>query len=331
MSHFVFSANPSPFFWLRLCPTGKLGAMTKKCLLGVAAAIAGMGLCDAADPAGFPVRVMLVDGFGNHDWRHTTRLIRDLLQDRKEFRLSVVTAPADPEESAWADWKPDFTSCDVVIQTCNDIQRSGPLWNEAARKSFESFVSSGGGVFVFHSGNNAFPQWDAYNTMIGLGWRDKSFGTAIRIRADGSLERIPPGQGKSTGHGPRTDRTIHRLGDHPIHAGLPRVWMTPLIEVYTFARGPAENLEVLSWAEDPASRERWPIEWTVAFGKGRVYTSTFGHVWKDETDPVDFRCAGFQTLLVRALQWLAKRDVDPAVPADFPTDKAVSLRPLKAR
>lgn len=118
------------------------------------------------------------------------------------------------------------------------------------------------------------------------------------------------------------------MGDHPIHAGLPRVWMTPMIEVYTHARGPARNLEVLSWAADPATGERWPIEWAVRYGKGKVYTSTFGHVWRDETDPVNLRCAGFQTLMARALQWLAGREIDPEVPADFPNAAHTSLRPL---
>jgi hypothetical protein len=36
-----------------------------------------------------------------------------------------------------------------------------------------------------------------------------------------------------------------------------------MIGFYTHARGPANNLTVLSWAEDPATKSRWPIEWTV--------------------------------------------------------------------
>jgi type 1 glutamine amidotransferase len=297
--------------------------------------LAGMFLMAASalggGPSSAPLRVLIVDGFGNHDWQRTTRLIQGILAGHPGFRTAVATAPARADDPGHAAWKPDFSAFDVVIQTCNDINGSGAPWPEQARRDFESFVAKGGGVFVFHSGNNAFPKWDAYNSLIGLGWRDQNSGTAIRIRPDETLERIPPGEGASTGHGARTDRAIHRLGEHPIHAGLPRVWRTPLIEVYTHARGPAENLEVLSWAEDPATGGRWPIEWAVSFGKGRVYTSTFGHVWKDEADPVDMRCAGFQTVLVRALHWLAKQDVLPAVPADFPTASSISLRPLRER
>ena len=281
-----------------------------------------------AEPDKSSLSVLVVDGYGNHDWQRTTKLIQGVLARHGGFAVEVSTVPFRSDDPAYHSWKPAFSRYDVVVQTCNDINGSGPQWPEQARKDFEEWVASGGGLFVFHSGNNAFAGWEAYNEMIGLGWRSRDYGNAIRIGPDGTLEKIPPGAGQPTRHGPRTDREIHRMGDHPIHAGLPRVWMTPLIEVYTHARGPARTLDVLSWAADPATGDRWPIEWAVRYGKGRVYTSTFGHVWKDEQDPVNLRCAGFQTIMVRALQWLAGSEVDPAVPADFPSDNAISLRPL---
>ena len=84
---------------------------------------------------------------------------------------------------------------------------------------------------------------------------------------------------------------------------------------------------MLSYASDPATGERWPIEWTVAYGAGRVYSSTMGHVWKGDVQPASMRCVDEQTLLIRAVQWLARRPVTWPVPADFPTASAISLRP----
>ena len=280
-----------------------------------------------ADPPA-RIKVLIVDGYSNHDWQRTTRLVRGILEPTGLFEVAVSTAPADTNDPAYAAWNPSFKNYDVVIQTCNDLGGRGPLWPAAVREAFEKFVHDGGGVFVLHAGNNAFADWEAYNKIIGLGWRKKDFGYALRINTNGAAEKIPPGEGPGTSHGARTDRVIHRLGEHPIHAGLPRAWKTPLIEVYTYARGPAENLTVLSWAEDPKTLARWPIEWTVQYGEGRVYNSTFGHVWRDEIDPVDMRCAGFQTIFIRALQWLARRPVNFPVPPDFPTEEATSLRPL---
>ena len=276
----------------------------------------------AAEP---PIRVLIVDGYSNHDWRLTTSLIRGILDATGGFDVSVSTAPPTKDAPGWDTWRPQFSKYDVVIQTCNDLN-GGPPWPGAVQQDFETFVRQGGGLYVWHAGNNAFTDWPAYNEMIGLGWRKKSFGPALSVEADGKVVSIPTGEGRDTGHGARHDTVVNRLGDHPIHVGLPRAWKTPDIEVYYYARGPAKNIEVLSYGFDPETKMNWPLEWTVAYGKGRVYTSTFGHVWKGDTQPDRMRCAGLQTVMVRALQWLAGRPVTFPVPPDFPTAERTSIR-----
>jgi hypothetical protein len=252
-------------------------------------------------------------------------LIRGILEPTGLFTVTVSTAPAKKDAPGWDTWRPTFRDYEVVIQNCNDIN-GGPSWPQEVQVAFEEFVREGGGVYVWHSGNNAFAHWPAYNEMIGLGWRKKDFGVAISVAEDGQLVRIPAGEGRDTGHGARIDTVVKRLGDHPIHVGLPRSWKTPDIEVYYHARGPAKDLEVLSYGFDPRTQMNWPLEWTVAYGKGRVYTSTFGHVWPGDTQPERMRCAGVQTIMVRALQWLGRREVANTAPADFPTADSTSVR-----
>ena len=70
----------------------------------------------------------------------------------------------------------------------------------------------------------------------------------------------------------------------------------------------------------------WPVEWTTTYGKGRVYISTYGHVWPGDVDPPGLRDAAVQTIIPRALEWLARRPVTYPVPQDFPGASAVSLR-----
>jgi hypothetical protein len=279
----------------------------------------------AASGAEPPVRVLIVDGYSNHDWQLTTALIRGFLEPTGLFDITESTAPATKDTQGWNIWRPRFSDYDVVIQTCNDLG-GGPAWPRAVQQDFENFVRQGGGVYVWHAGNNAFPDWPAYNEMIGLGWRKKDFGPALSVDPAGKVGLIPAGEGRDTGHGARHDTVVHRLGDHPVHAGLPRDWLTPDIEVYYYARGPAQNIEVLSYGFDPVTKMNWPLEWTVTYGQGRVYTSTFGHVWKGDRQPERMRCAGLQTVAVRALQWLAGRPVTFPVPADFPTADKVSVR-----
>ena len=300
--------------------------MKEKLTLGLELIVALLLLGSlSARAADSPIRELILDGYSNHDWRLTTALVRGILEPTGQFAVTVSTAPATKDAPGWDAWRPKFSDYDVVIQTCNDLG-GGPSWPRAVQEDFEAYVRSGGGVYVWHSGNNAFVNWPAYNEMIGLGWRKKDFGPALAVEADGKITRIPAGEGRDTGHGARLDTVVKRLGDHPIHTGLPREWRTPDIEVYYYARGPATNLTVLSYGFDPRTQMNWPLEWTVTYGKGRVYTSTFGHVWKGDTQPERIRCAGLQTVVVRALQWLAQRPVTATVPADFPAADHNSVR-----
>jgi hypothetical protein len=244
------------------------------------------------------------------------------------FDVSVSTAPAKAGDPAWATWRPKFSDYDVVIQNCNDYQHPN-VWPEPVQKDFENFVRNGGGVYIFHGAENAFIGWTEYEKMVGLLWRKANYGTSIRMDANGKMVRIPPGVGGDTKHGPRGDVLVTRLGDDPIHAGMPRQWLSPYMEVYYYTRGPAKHVHVLAYARDskPGQGLLWPVEWTVSYGKGRIYVSTYGHIWPGDVQPVSMRCAAVQTLIPRAIQWLAHRPVTIPVPADFPTATAVSVRP----
>ena len=281
------------------------------------------------------IRVLIVDGFSNHDWRQSTLLLRGILNEAGKFEVSVSTMPT-MGSAAWKEWRPDFASYQVVIQTCNDNGGNGeldgleklPEWPEAVKQEFVKYVRNGGGVYIFHAAENAFVGWKAYEQMVGLSWRGADYGIAIRLTDAGKLVRIPPGVGGATGHGPRGDVLVTRLGNDPIHKGMPRAWMSPGLEVYYYARGPAEHLDVLAYAEDnkPGQRMLWPVEWTTTFGKGRVYISTYGHVWDGDVEPASMRDAAVQTIIPRALEWLAHKPVNYPIPRDFPGPDANSVR-----
>jgi type 1 glutamine amidotransferase len=271
------------------------------------------------------IRVLIVDGFSNHNWQQTTLLTKKILEDSTLFLVDVSTAPPTRESSGWKSWRPEFAQYDVVVQNCNSLG-GGPSWPSEVQRDLERFVGSGGGLYILHSGNNSFPRWKEYNRMIGLGWRNKRFAWGITIGPDGSAIRVPPGQGGNTSHGKRIDAVLTRLGAHPIHKDLPERWKVADLEVYSYARGPAENLRVLSYAHEPETGLNFPIEWVMNYGKEKVYNSTFGHVWKGDTNPPSMRCVAFQTLLIRALEWLSGTGVTWPVPDNFPDDKKVQLQ-----
>lgn len=269
------------------------------------------------------IRVLIVDGFGNHDWKATTKAIVSILKRDKDFFINVSTVPKE-KSAPWQKWNPPFSKYDVVIQNTNDISKKGS-WPEPAKKSFEAYMANGGGMLAFHSANNAFPNWKEYNKMIGMGWRKKTFGPSIIVKDDKPVI-IPAGEGDNTGHGKRVDTVVTRMGEHPIHQGIPRQWMAADIEIYRYARGPAENITVLSYANEAKTGLNFPTEWVVQYGKGRVYTSTFGHYWHNLTsDPPGIRCIGFQTILSRAVRWTAGAEITSTIPEKFPTKDRVSL------
>jgi type 1 glutamine amidotransferase len=300
--------------------------------LGLAATCLPLSALAADAPR--KIRLLIIEGISNHNWQRRLVMVRDILARDGSFQVDVSITPPDappgapPDASdaeAWARWRPDFARYDVVLSAYNNLGGK-PGWPVEVQRAFEAFVQGGGGFYAYHEANNAFAEWPQYNQMIGLGWRNKNFGPALLVREDETLQTVAAGEGDDTWHGERTDALVHQLGSHPIHAGLPRSWRAADVEVYRYARGPTSNVNVIAYAHDAVDAQRFPIEWTVAYGQGRVFVSAYGHLWHGQQEPPSMRCAAFQTIMPRALKWLAGRDPEPQVPADFPGPNAVSLR-----
>lgn len=271
------------------------------------------------------IRVLIVDGFSNHDWQLTTRSIRAILEPTGLFSVAVSTSPPRRYRSRMGPMAAELRRLRRRDPDLQRHQRRTLVAPTRARGFREVHTPGWRGLYMAFR-QHAFPDWPAYNDIIGIGWRKKDFGFALVVADDGTITRIPPGQGEDTGHGKRFDALVRRRGEHPIHQGLPLAWLAADIEVYYHVRGPAKKVAVLSYAREPHTSLNWPIEWTVRYGRGRVYTSTLGHVWRGDVQPVTVRDAAVQTLLVRALQWLSRRAVTWPVPADFPTLTSTSIR-----
>lgn len=278
------------------------------------------------------ISCLIVDGMNNHDWPRATRILKSILETSGRFTVDVATSPPSTRpahDDAWKAWRPAFERYDVVVSNFNGGHVPGTAvhWPPDVRDALEAYVRDGGGLVIYHAANNAFPDWRAYHDMVGLAWRPPDFGPSIVIDAKGRPVTIPQGQGRKPGHGPEHDFLVTTLAaDHPITRGLPRTWMHPHDQLTHGQHGPAKHMTVLTYAWSKDSRENEPMDWVVPFGKGRVYTTVLGHLWKDGPDTA-MRCAGFQTLLQRGAEWAATGAVTGPVPADFPTADAPRLRP----
>jgi len=272
--------------------------------------------------------LLIVDGMNNHDWPRATKILKGILQGGGRFNVDVSTSPtADAPFRAWQQWRPPFARYDVVLSNFNGGHTPGSVhWQPEVERALEDYVRGGGGLVIYHSANNAFPDWPAYNEMIGLGWRNPDFGPGLIVGSDEKVIEIPQGSGRGPGHGPEHDFQVTTLsGDHPITRGLPKMWMHPQEQLSHGQRGPAKHLTVLSYAFSKDTGDNEVMEWVVPFGKGRVYVTMLGHLWKNKPDDA-MRCIGFQTTLIRGCQWAATGKAPYPLSKDFPTESEMRLR-----
>jgi uncharacterized protein len=274
-----------------------------------------------------PIRVLLVDGQNNHDWQRTTESLRLTLAATGRFTITIsTTPPKGSPAAAWQTWRPDFGAFDVVVSNYN-----GEAWPPEVQRAFESFVERGGGAVMVHAANNPFPEWPAFNRMIGLGWRKADYGDRVTVDdASGALVRTPKGEGPGAGHGPSHVFQIKvRRPDHPIMRGLPAAWMHGKDQLTHGQRGPGADMTVLDTAysapDHGGTGAHEPMTWIIPFGKGRVVTDLLGHQWRDQPDSDALDCIGFRTVFTRSVEWAATERVTIPVPKDFPTAERVSI------
>ena len=231
-------------------------------------------------------------------------------------------------------FNPSFEEYDVIV---SNLGWKTAEWPDATKIAFEKYMKEGGGFVVIHAANNAWPDWEEFNKMIGIGgWADRTTskdGPQLYFDAEGQLQKQTE-ESACGSHGPEMELMIeNRAPSHPIMKDMPMHWLHTKDELYERLCGPAENVTVLAtvfsdevensppW--DPkvkASNRSEPVMLAVEYGRGRTFQSTLGHA------DYSMECIGFITSFTRGCEWAARGSVSIPIPTNFPTEKQVERK-----
>ncbi len=185
------------------------------------------------------LRILILTGQNNHDWRQTTPKLKSILTASGRFAVDVTEHPEQCETQT-------FLPYDALLSDWNTFGNPGaPNWPDTARAALLDFVRSGKGFVVVHAGGCSFYDWPEYQQLVGASWK--------------------MGQ---TSHGSPHEFTVKPVGDHPITRGMmpfkstDELWVRP---------GVGSLSRTLATGDDQ------PVAFVLEFGRGRGFTLLLGH------------------------------------------------------
>ncbi len=227
-----------------------------------------------------PIPVLLLTGANNHDWKRSSPFLKAVLEGSGLFSVTLTEDPSSVLEQGALDRYQLFL-----------IDYNGPAWSAAAQRNFLEAVENGAGVVAVHAANNSFPEWAAYEKMIGLTWRPVS------------------------GHGEFHEFTVKMTDQaHPVTRGVSEFRISD--ELYhRLVPTPGVDLRVLATAWSDPKRGGTgldePMMTVTQYGRGRVFYHALGHIWPGDPKAgpgctlIALENAGFQSTLLRACEWAA--------------------------
>jgi type 1 glutamine amidotransferase len=236
------------------------------------------------------IPVLVIGGANNHDCEWTTPELRNALEETGRFEVTITTEPAKDLADAEA----------VARYRAFVLDYNGPRWGEPAESNFLAAVRAGTGVTVVHAANNAFPGWNEYEQMVGLLWRD---GTghgrfhAFDVKIIDAEHPLTRGMADIVSH---EDELYHRL----VNSQQVAVRVLGIAHSHPDTGGTGRNEPMIIVGE---------------FGKGRVFHTPLGHVWRNQpATRVSHQDPQFRRLIARGTEWAASGEclLDPS-PANW--------------
>jgi type 1 glutamine amidotransferase len=235
------------------------------------------------------LRVLILSGLNNHDWRSTTPCLKKTFEGCKRFGVVDVTdAPGKLDAAAFAKY-------DVLVSNWTPYPDTQRQWPPETEKAFLDFVNNGGGFVVLHAAACTFQVWPEFQQIIALTWKEQFSSHTAYSTFQVKIE----------------DAT------HPITQGMSGFYITDelyqnLVQVFP------QDLHVVCKAfsakdKNGTGKFEPVLVWTKV-GKGRGVNLVLGH------DAPALQNVGVRTLLLRSAEWAATGEVTIPIPDAWPTN-----------
>jgi uncharacterized protein len=243
------------------------------------------------------VRVLIITGDHGHKWQETTPFLKEILT-KAGHKVDVTEAPSKDLLPA------NLAKYDVLLFNYRNTPRGAQenpqsVWTDDNKQAFIDAVSGGTGLVVYHHASSAFTgesEFDReFEKLSAGGWRKQGF------------------------HGKMHEFTVKVQKEHPItrgikefHHGRDELYQNSLVT-------PGSEVLVTAYsdpAKDPKNTGKdEPMVWINKYGDGRVVQNALGH------DVEAMQSKGFQTLLVRCVEWAATGETKSKAPAELSAKK----------
>ncbi|GAF97544.1 unnamed protein product, partial [marine sediment metagenome] len=90
----------------------------------------------SATPA---LKALVITGQNNHDWKTSSPILKQILEDTGLFEVDIATSP--PHKGDMKSYNLNFVSYQLVV-----LDYNGDSWSTRTQRAFVDYVKAGGGV-----------------------------------------------------------------------------------------------------------------------------------------------------------------------------------------
>ena len=242
---------------------------------------------------GKPASVLIITGDHGHNWKETTPFLKEVLT-KAGHKVEVTERPRLDLIAA------NLAKYDVLLFNYRNtakgaMENADSVWTDDNKRAFADAIETGKGLVVYHHASSAFTgegEWDKlFEKLSAGGWRKQGF------------------------HGKMHEFTVKSQMDHPITRGIKSFphGRDELYQNSLITQGSAILVTAFSDpSKDPKNTGKdEPMVWVNKYGKGRVCQNALGH------DVEAMKSVGFQTLIVRCVEWAAFGDTTSPAPSEL--------------